>query len=74
MQTITIPSKAAPRFGVLLTIKDVAGFLGITPRTIYREIQRGNFPKPLQLTKRKVRWELANIEAHVSKLRAAASS
>ncbi len=74
MQNVTIPTKVSPRFGVLLTIKDVAGFLGITPRTIYREIQRGSFPKPIHLTKRQTRWQLADIEAHVAKLRAVAVS
>lgn len=75
MQAVTIShNHAAPAFGVLLTIKQVAGFLGITPRTIYREIQRGTFPKPIHLTKRQTRWQLADIEAHVAKLRALASS
>ncbi len=75
MQAVTIShNQTAPAFGVLLTIKQVAGFLGITPRTIYREIQRGTFPKPIHLTKRQTRWQMADIESHVAKLRASASS
>ena len=65
-----VVSQHAPIFGALLNIKQVASLLGITPRTIYREIQRGTFPKPLHLTKRQTRWRLADIEAHVEKLRA----
>ena len=68
--SVSLPASA---FGVLINIKQVASILGITPRTIYREIQRGTFPKPIHLTKRQTRWRMADIEAHVAKLGGSAS-
>ena len=45
----------------------VGRFVGVTRRTIEREVQRGNLPRPMQLTPGKMGWPIALIQAHYNK-------
>ncbi len=40
----------------MLDVKQVAGLVNLSYPTIYRMMQRGEFPKPLQVSPRNVRW------------------
>ena len=62
----TTKTAFAPSFGQLLAIDQVAEFLGVCRRTIYRELARGKFPKPVRIGQRSVRWKVADIEAYVN--------
>ena len=44
-------------------LRDVARLLGVSRSTIYKYMNEGNFPLPLKLGKRAVRWRLTDIEA-----------
>ena len=57
----------------LLTVRDVAGLLKIHTGTVWRlsslaEAGYGEFPKPLRLGAKTVRWRLSNVEAYLSAL------
>jgi len=57
----------------LLSVRQVADLLGISPRTCWRlaalaEAGIGDFPKPLRLGSRTVRWRLADLRAYVDRL------
>ena len=57
----------------LLNVKQVAKVLGIHERTIWRlaglaEMGEGNFPKPLRIGPKTVRWRLEDLEAYLSAL------
>ncbi len=40
----------------LLTIHDVCEFTTLSKATIYREIKKGNLPKPVKITEGRVAW------------------
>lgn len=44
-----------------LSIKDVCQWLGVARATIYRQMQTGNFPKPVKFGKAS-RWEREAVE------------
>lgn len=43
--------------------KKTSEVVGLSPRTIYREIKAGRFPKPVQLSSRRVGWRESDITA-----------
>ncbi|MES0074688.1 AlpA family transcriptional regulator [Mesorhizobium sp. M0058] len=47
----------------ILPIDGVLDRTGLSRRTLYQEISDGRFPKPIQLTARRVGWPEADIEA-----------
>lgn len=51
----------------LLTPEDVAGMLGITPRTLQDWRLKGYGPKPVFLTARTVRYRLPEVENWIEK-------
>jgi prophage regulatory protein len=51
------------RPGTLLRRRDVSEMLGIAASTIYRMIQDREFPRPLSIGSRAVRWRIEDIEA-----------
>jgi prophage regulatory protein len=59
-------SIAAPvttmRPGTLLRRRDVSEMLGIAASTIYRMIQDREFPRPITIGPRAVRWRIEDIE------------
>ena len=47
----------------ILPIENVVETTGLSRRTIYAEISDGRFPRPIQLTARRVGWPADEIEA-----------
>jgi len=59
----------------LLTVKDLAAMLGIHERTCWRlaamaEAGQGDFPRPLRIGPKTIRWRLADVEAYLAALAA----
>ncbi|MDF0489173.1 AlpA family transcriptional regulator [Sphingomonas sp. H39-1-10] len=51
--------------GRFLRINDVVAITGLSRATIYRLIDRADFPRQFQLTKRAIGWWQADVEAWV---------
>jgi prophage regulatory protein len=61
------PRCAADQFGDdLLSIADVASLLGITTKSVYRYRSTGDFPEPIRLGPRLVRWRRGDISSWLS--------
>lgn len=45
----------------LLNIIDVAQLTGLSKPTIYRQMNDGDFPRPLRLSKSRVAWRLVDL-------------
>jgi predicted DNA-binding transcriptional regulator AlpA len=57
----------------LLTVKELAAMLGIHERTCWRlaamaETGHGDFPRPLRIGPKTIRWRLADVEAFLAAL------
>ena len=57
----------------LLTVKDLAAMLNIHERSCWRlaamaEADQGNFPKPLRIGPKTVRWRLADVDSYLAAL------
>ena len=55
----------------LLDVKEVAGLLRIHPRSIWRlaaqgEAGQGNFPRPLRIGPKTIRWRLSDVQAYLT--------
>ncbi len=48
-----------------LKIEDVAARVGLSRRTVYSLISDGSFPRPVQLSVRRVAWRVVEIDAWV---------
>ena len=53
---------------LLLSIQDVAESLHVARSTIYKLIEAGEFPKPIKLGKKSIRWRPSAVEAYIAKL------
>ncbi len=51
----------------LLTVKDVAQFIGFNVDWIYKKITKGEFPKPIKLGKSS-RWVFSDIQEWINNL------
>lgn len=49
----------------ILPIDDVIALTGLSRRTLYQEISEARFPRPIQLTARRVGWPEADINAWI---------
>lgn len=56
----------APVGDVILRIDDVVARVGLSRRTIYEEIKRGTFPRPLKLTAVAVGWRASDIDRWIA--------
>ena len=57
----------------LLTVKELAAMLGVHERSCWRlaalaEAGQGDFPKPLRLAPKTIRWRLADVEEYLGAL------
>lgn len=57
----------------LLTVRDVADLLKIHVRSVWRQsataqMGEGEFPRPLRLGEKTIRWRLLDVEAYIAKL------
>lgn len=52
----------------LLTSKQVAKAIGVTPRTLSRMVCTGEFPEPIRRNSRWVRWTSTDLDSYLSKL------
>jgi len=57
----------------LLTVKDLADLLGIHERTCWRlaamaEAGHGDFPRPLRIGPKTVRWRVADVDSYLAAL------
>ena len=62
----------------LLTVREVAGVLGIHVRTVWRlaamaEMGEGNFPRPVRIAKKTIRWRREDLEKYLNTLAAEAA-
>lgn len=52
----------------LLTAREVAARLSISPRTLYRLLDRGAFPPPVRFGRRHVRWKTSDVQRYLDAL------
>jgi predicted DNA-binding transcriptional regulator AlpA len=52
----------------LLTPQDVADRLSVAVRTLWRMVERGDFPPPIRFNRKLVRWRARDVRAHVEGL------
>lgn len=62
-----------PNNAQLLDVRDVARLLRMHPRSIWRLAAKAEdglieFPKPLQIGRKAVRWRLSDVQAYLSAL------
>lgn len=50
----------------ILKIEEVVKATGLSRRTVYDEIAAGRFPRPVQLTARRVGWPASRIETWIA--------
>ncbi|MFQ1018730.1 helix-turn-helix transcriptional regulator [Gilliamella sp. CG13] len=50
----------------IIKIRDVSRLTSLSKATIYRQIKKGVFPIPLQLTERNVGWLTSEIEEWIN--------
>ena len=53
----------------LLTLKEICSRLSLARATVYKLMKAGQFPPPLQVTQRSVRWRRIDVEQWQSTLR-----
>lgn len=46
----------------ILAVKQVLDRTGLSRRTLYQEISQNRFPRPIQLTRRRVGWPEIDVE------------
>lgn len=62
----------------LMTVKDVAKVLGVHVRTVWRlsasaEMGEGNFPRPVRIAAKTIRWRRDDMESYLNGLVAEAT-
>jgi predicted DNA-binding transcriptional regulator AlpA len=55
----------------LLSAKEIAVRLAITPRTLLRMVERGRFPQPIRFNRKLVRWRAREVQFYIDSLRPA---
>ncbi|MBW8191438.1 AlpA family transcriptional regulator [Neiella marina] len=49
----------------LLTLREVMELTTLSRATIYRKMELGTFPKPVQISKRRVAWRTSDVNAWI---------
>jgi prophage regulatory protein len=55
----------------ILPIAETAKIAGLSRRTVYREVKAERFPKPVQLSIRRVGWRESEVDAWIKARRSA---
>lgn len=50
----------------ILPIEQVLDRTSLSRRTLYTEISEGRFPKPVQMTTRRVGWPESDVETYIA--------
>lgn len=58
---------------ILLRLPEVVALLGLSSATIHRMMNSGEFPRPVPISRRSVRWERASVEAWLDERRTAST-
>ena len=63
----------------LLRVREVAAVLGIHVRTVWRlaamaEMDEGDFPRPVRIAKKTIRWRRQDLERYIEALTVEAST
>lgn len=53
---------------LLQNVRSVSDYTGLSKSTIYREMNRGAFPKPLKLSPNRVAWRRDEVQDWISQL------
>jgi excisionase family DNA binding protein len=62
------PSNSELRAHDLLTARQVADRLSVSVRTVWRLVARGDFPKPIRVNCRLVRWKAEEVDRYIAGL------
>jgi len=78
MTTVAKDRQDVGELNPLLTVKTVAGILGIHVRTVWRlaamaEMGEGSFPKPIRIGAKTIRWRRSDLEQYLNTLAAEVS-
>jgi len=46
----------------LMTVKEVAEFLGVSVRTVWEQTAKGELPQPIRIGRKITRWHRATLE------------
>ena len=52
----------------LLCVEQVAHFLGVHKRTVWRMVAAGELPDPIRFGTKVVRWRLSDLQQHISQM------
>ena len=79
MTTVAKDRQGAGELSPLLTVREVAGVLGIHVRTVWRlaamaEMGEGSFPRPVRIGKKTIRWRRESLEKYLDSLAAEAAA
>ncbi|EPV3841891.1 helix-turn-helix transcriptional regulator [Morganella morganii] len=62
MNTINTTTAPSPLDEPLVDMKEITKFTGLTDKWFYKQIQEGQFPKPIKFG-RSSRWQKSEVEA-----------
>jgi predicted DNA-binding transcriptional regulator AlpA len=53
----------------IVTVNELTKLLKMDANLIYKMVKNGNFPKPLNISLRKYRWDISDIQSWINKLK-----
>jgi len=57
-----LPVAPMPDF---LTSQQIADKLGVSPRTVWRMVEKGSLPQPIRYNRKLVRWRISDVEKYL---------
>jgi excisionase family DNA binding protein len=52
----------------MLSIKELANYLGLSPQTIYNQLSAGTFPIKTKRIGRRLKWDRRDVDHYIDKL------
>ena len=52
----------------MLGIKELSGYLGLSPQTVYNQLSAGTFPIKTKRIGRLLKWDIRDIDHYLDKL------